>query len=34
MPDGATLILVNWLKFSKICILVWIIIEKIGDNPH
>ena len=28
MPDGATLILVNWLIFSKICILVWIIIEK------
>ena len=28
MPDGATLILDNWLIFSKICILVWIIREK------
>ena len=34
MPDGATLILVNWLIFSKICILVWMISKKIGDNPH
>ena len=34
MPDGATLILVNWLIFSKICILVWIIRKKTGDNPH
>ena len=34
MPDGATLILDNWLIFSKICILVWIIREKTGDNPH
>ena len=28
MPDGATLILVNWLIFSKICILVWMISKK------
>ena len=34
MPDGATLILVNWLIFSKICILVWMNSKKIGDNPH
>ncbi len=34
MPDGATLILANWLIFSKICILVWMNSEKIGDNPH
>ena len=34
MPDGATLIPVNWLIFSKICILVWMNSEKIGDNPH
>ena len=34
MPDDATLILDNWLIFSKICILVWIIGEKTGDNPH
>ena len=34
MPDGATLILVNWLIFSKIYILVWMISKKIGDNPH
>ena len=34
MPDGATLILVNWLIFNKIYILVWIIREKTGDNPH
>ena len=34
MPDGATLLLVNWLIFSKICILVWMIRKKIGDNPH
>ncbi len=34
MPDGATLTLVNWLIFSKICILVWMNSEKIGDNPH
>ena len=30
MPDGATLILVNWLIFSKIRILVWMNSEKIG----
>ena len=34
MPDGATLILVNWLIFSKICILVRMISKKISDNPH
>ena len=34
MPDGATLILDNWLIFSKICILVWIVREKTGDNPY
>ena len=28
MPDGATLILVNWLIFSKIYILVWMNSEK------
>lgn len=34
MPDCATLLLVNLLIISKICILVWIIREKTGDNPH
>ena len=34
MPDGATLLPVNCLIISKICILVWIIREKTGDNPH
>ena len=35
MPDGATLILVNWLIFSKICVFsVDEQRKKIGDNPH
>ena len=35
MPDGATLILVNWLIFSKICVFsVDYHRKKIGDNPH
>ena len=34
MPDGATLILVNWLIFSKICVFSVDYHKKIGDNPH
>ena len=34
MPDGATLIPVNWLIFSKICVFSVDYHRKIGDNPH